>query len=235
LAKRLYLRSDGKLSFDAPTEQDAFDAYVSDPANPVPYRSRPVTPTYPAPGWRIWLVQDQRFVEHRPDVLTWQTDPLKQELIVTGDIVADLFAATSGTDSDWVVKLIDVYPEDYQKITEGDAAKGAGPVLNGFELIVADDILRGRYRNSLDRPEPLKPNEITEYKIDLHPNDHAFLKEHRIMVQVQSTWFPLYDRNPQKFVDNIYRANGADYIQATQRIYRSKRAPSNIVLPVIAR
>jgi putative CocE/NonD family hydrolase len=233
-SKKLYFHADRKLSFDPPSDQEAFDSYVSDPANPVPYRQRPVTPTYPAPGWPIWLVQDQRFVDHRPDVLTWQTEPLKQEVTVTGDIVADLFASTTGSDSDWVVKLIDVYPEDYQPISEEEASKGAGPVLNGYELIIADDILRGRYRNSLDTPEPVTPGKVTEYKVDLHPNDHVFLPGHRIMVQVQSTWFPLYDRNPQKFVDNIYKATDADYIKATQKIYHSKGTPSSIVLPVAA-
>ncbi len=114
-------------------------------------------------------------------------------------------------------------------------SKGAGPVLNGYELMIADDILRGRYRNSLETPEPITPNQVTEYKIDLHPNDHVFLKGHRIMVQVQSTWFPLYDRNPQKFVDNIYKATDADYMKATQKIYRSKDAASSIVLPVATR
>ena len=222
------------MSFDAPQEEEAFDSYISDPANPVPYRPRPVTPTYPAPGWPIWLAEDQRFVEHRPDVLSWQTETLKEDVTVTGDIVADLFASTSGSDSDWAVKLIDVYPDDYQQITEEDAQKGAGPVLNGYQLIIADDILRGRYRNSLEKPEPIRPNEVTEYRVDLHPNDHVFLKGHRIMVQVQSTWFPLYDRNPQKFVDNVYRATDADYVKATQRIYRSKRAASAILLPVVA-
>jgi hypothetical protein len=230
--KKLYFRAGGNLSFEPPSERNAFDFYISDPANPVPYRNRPITPTYPAPAWTTWLLQDQRFVEHRPDVLTWQTDPLTEDVAVTGDIAADLFASTTGTDSDWIVKLIDVYPEDYQKITEEDAAKGAGPVLNGYELMIADDILRARYRSSLETPLPLTPNQVTEYKIDLHPNDHVFLKGHRMMVQVQSTWFPLYDRNPQKFVENIYKAGDADYEKATQRVYRSKEAPSSIVLPV---
>lgn len=230
--RKLYFRAHGKLSFDAPNEPNAFDSYVSDPANPVPYRPRPVTPTYPGREWPVWLVQDQRFVNHRPDVLTWETDPLKENLIVTGDIVADLFASTSGSDSDWAAKLIDVYPDDYQKVTDEDAEKGAGPVLNGYELIIADDILRGRYRDSLETPEPITPDRVTEFKVDLHPNNHAFLKGHRIMVQVQSTWFPLYDRNPQKFVDNIYKAEDADYIKATQKIYRSKNSASNIILPV---
>ena len=233
--KRLYLRANGKLSFDAPTDQDAFDSYVSDPASPVPYRNRPITPTYPHPSWRTWLLQDQRFVEGRPDVLTWKTDPLTEDITVTGNILADLFASTSGSDSDWVVKLIDVYPEDYQEITDEVAAKGEGPILNGYELMIASDILRGRYRNSFEKPEPITPNQATEFKIDLHPNDHVFLKGHRIMVQVQSTWFPLYDRNPQKFVDNIYKATDADYVKATQKVYRGKGAASSIVLPVITK
>ena len=139
----------------------------------------------------------------------------------------------SGSDSDWVVKLIDVFPEDYQKLTDEDRASGAAPVLNGYQLMIADDILRGRFRNSFEMPEALMPNKVTEFKIDLHPNDHVFLKGHRIMVQVQSTWFPLYDRNPQKFVPNIYKATDADYIAATQKVYRSKSTASSIVLPVV--
>lgn len=168
-------------------------------------------------------------------MLTWQTDPLTEDFRVTGDIVADLFASTTGSDSDWIVKLIDVYPEDYQKITEEAAKNGAGPVLNGYELIIADEILRGRYRNNMEKPMPITPNQVTEYRIDLHPSDHVFLKGHRMMVQVQSTWFPLYDRNPQKFVDNIYKANDADYVKATQRVYRSKEAASGVLLPVSAK
>ncbi len=231
-SRKLFFRADGKLSFDAPMEADGFDSYVSDPANPVPYRPRPITPTYPAKGWPVWLVQDQRFVEHRPDVLTWRSDPLKDDVVVTGDLVADLFASTSGSDSDWAVKLIDVYPDDYQKVTDADAEKGTGPVLNGFELIVADDILRGRYRDGLETAEPITPGKVTEFKIDLHPNDHAFLKGHRIMVQVQSTWFPLYDRNPQTFVPNIYKASDSDYRQSTQKLYRSRDAASSVILPI---
>jgi putative CocE/NonD family hydrolase len=230
--KKLYFRDRHQLSFDPPTDREAFDSYLSDPANPVPYRPRPVTPTYPGREWPLWLVQDQRFVDHRPDVLTWETEPLTQDVVVTGDIVAELFASTSGSDSDWAVKLIDVYPEDYQNVTYQDQATGAGPVLNGYQLIVADDILRGRYRNGLETPEPITPGKVTEFKVDLHPNNHAFLRGHRIMVQVQSTWFPVYDRNPQKFVENIYKASAADYIPATQKIYRSKEAASSVVLPV---
>ena len=232
--RKLYFHENGELSFDPPEDREAFDSYVSDPANPVPYYPRPIAPTYPGKEWPVWLVQDQRFAEHRPDVLTWETGPLRQDVVVTGDISADLYASTTGSDSDWAVKLIDVYPEDYQTVSAEDAARGAGPVLNGFELIVADDILRGRYRNGLEKPEPLTPGKVTEFKIDLHPNNHAFLKGHRIMVQVQSTWFPVYDRNPQKYVENIYKASDSDYIKATQKIYREKDAASSIILPVAA-
>jgi hypothetical protein len=235
--KKLYFHADRKLSFDPPADagEDAADSYVSDPANPVPYRPRPVTPTYPGPEWPVWLLQDQRFVDHRPDVLSWETEPLQQDVEVTGDIVADLFASTTGSDSDWAVKLIDVYPENYQKIDPetGQLPKGeTGAILNGYELIIADDVLRGRYRNGLDEPEAITPGKVTEFKVDLHPNNHVFLKGHKIMVQVQSTWFPLYDRNPQKFVENIYKAEDADYMKATQTIYRSKDAASSIILPV---
>jgi putative CocE/NonD family hydrolase len=229
--RNLYFHANRKLSFDAPTGmQPQFDSYVSDPADPVPYRQRPVEPTY-NPGsqggsrWSTWLVEDQRFVDNRPDVLTWETDPLTADTVVAGDIVADLFASTSGTDSDWVVKLIDVYPESYPQ----------DPKMGGYQLMIADEILRGRFRNSFTRPEPIPANQVIEYTIDLHTNDHAFLKGHRIMVQVQSTWFPLYDRNPQKFVPNIFGARDSDYVAATQRIFRSQRYSSHISVPVVTR
>jgi putative CocE/NonD family hydrolase len=226
--RNLYLRESGQLSFDPPPAAEGqFDSYISDPDHPVPYRSRPVEPTY-NPGdqggsrWSTWLLEDQRFVENRPDVLTWESEPLKEDTVIAGDIVAHLFASTSGTDSDWVVKLIDVYPEDYPK----------DPKLGGYQLMIADEILRGRFRNSFTHPEPIPANQIVEYTIDLHTNNHAFLKGHRIMVQVQSTWFPLYDRNPQKFVPNIFLAKAADFQSATQRVYRSGRHASYIALPV---
>jgi len=234
--RKLYFHAGRKLSFDPPAEtgDDAFDSYVSDPANPVPYRPRPIR-SFQTPDWPVWLVQDQRFVDHRPDVLTWQTDPLQEEVVVTGDIVADLFAATSGTDSDWIVKLIDVFPEDYAPEQKPDAAAQPDvPVLTGgYQLIIADEVFRGRYRNSFERPEPIPAGKVLEYKIGLHTNDHVFGKGHRIMVQVQSTWFPLIDRNPQKFVFNIYEAADSDYVSATQRIYRSADAPSSIILPIV--
>ncbi len=222
--RKLYFRDRSALSNDPPPETgEAYDSYLSDPAHPVPYRPRPISPTYPGPGWPTWLLADQRFVELRPDVAMWETEPLAQDVHVAGDIVAHLFAATTGSDADWVVKLIDVYPENYP----------ADPKLGGYELMVADEVLRGRFRKSFEDPEPIVPNEITEYNVDLHTNSHAFLKGHRIMVQVQSTWFPLIDRNPQKFVPNIYQASDADYQPATQRIYRSADHASYVQLPVV--
>jgi putative CocE/NonD family hydrolase len=222
--RRLFFQAGGRLSFDAPTDAtaQAFDRYLSDPSNPVPYRHRPVEPTYPGGGWPTWLVEDQRFVEGRPDVLSWETAPLSSDLTVTGDIVAHLFASTTGTDSDWVVKLIDVYPEEYP----------AESTMGGYELMIADEVFRGRFRQSFEKPEPITPSRVAEYVIDLHTNDHCFLRGHRVMVQVQSTWFPLIDRNPQKFVPNIFRATEADYQAATQQVYRSREFPSAIELPV---
>ena len=222
--RKLYFQAGGGLSFDLPGKAGApaFDSYVSDPAHPVPYRHPPIQPTYPGGGWPTWLVEDQRFVRNRPDVLTWQTAPLSANLTVTGDIMAHLFASTSGTDSDWIVKLIDVFPEDYP----------ADPDLSGYELMIADEVFRGRFRESFEKPEPLTPNQVAEYGLDLHTNDHCFLRGHRIMVQVQSTWFPLIDRNPQKFVPNIFQATEADYQPATQQIYHTREFPSSIELPV---
>ena len=226
--RNLYFHEDGKLSFDAPetASADASDSYVSDPAHPVPYRHRPIDMTYPEdhPGsWYTWLVQDQRFVEDRPDVLTWETDELSDDVTLAGQVTAKLFASTTGSDSDWIVKLIDVYP---QKDTDNWK-------LSGYELMISDEIFRGRYRNSFERPEPITPNAVTPFTIDLHTADHVFKKGHRIMVQVQSTWFPLYDRNPQKFVPNIFEAKAGDYQAATQRIYRSKRYPSSVEIMVL--
>ena len=221
----IYMRAGAKLSFDPPAgnESEAFDSYVSDPAHPVPYRHRPISPTYPGGGWPTWLVEDQRFVDNRPDVLTWQTEPLKNDVKIAGDIVAQIFASTSGSDSDWVVKLIDVYPETYPD----------NPQLAGYELMIADEILRGRFRGSFEHPGAITPGAVTPYAIDLHTNDHAFLKGHRIMVQIQSTWFPLYDVNPQTFVENIFKARASDYQPATQKIFRSAQSASHVELPVV--
>lgn len=230
--RNLYFHEHRKLSFDPPTgkSESELDSYVSDPAHPVPYRSRPVEPTYNSGDkggsrWSTWLLEDQRFVDNRPDVLTWETQPLQDDVVIAGNIVAHLFASTSGTDSDWIVKLIDVYPESYPK----------DPRMAGYELMIADEILRGRYRKSFTNPEAIPANQVTEYSIDLHASNHAFLKGHRIMVQVQSSWFPLYDRNPQTFVKNIFLARDSDYKAATQRIFRGGRYLSHVTIPVLTR
>ncbi|MGE5647292.1 MAG: CocE/NonD family hydrolase [Acidobacteriota bacterium] len=223
--RKLYAAGSRRLSFDVPRDEEAFDSYISDPANPVPYRNRPVSPTYGRPGWSTWLLEDQRFAHRRPDVLSWETETLPSNVTVAGDIVAHLFASTTGSDADWVVKLIDVYPEEYAQ----------DPKMGGYQLMIASEIFRARFRKSFERAEPVQAGAVEEYAIDLHTNNHAFLKGHRIMVQVQSTWFPAYSRNPQKFVPNIFTAEPADYQAATQRIYRSSRYPTHVVLPVVAR
>jgi putative CocE/NonD family hydrolase len=226
VAKNIYFHADGKLSFEKPTvnEVKSFDSYVSDPAHPVPYRNRPIEETYgPGSRWFTWLTEDQRFVQNRPDVLSWQTDTLTEDITITGNLTAKLFAATSGSDADWVVKLIDVYPEHYKK----------EPVMSGYELMIANDVFRGRFRNSYSKPEAAIPGKVELYTIDLHGADHVFKKGHRIMVQVQSTWFPIIDRNPQKFVPNIFEATEADYQPATQKVYHSPNYPSYICLPVM--
>lgn len=236
---KLYLHADGTLSFTAPDAKGdrAYREYVSDPANPVPYRQRPISPTYPAGDWRTWEVADQRFVDHRPDVLSFASEPLDHDLVVTGPLAANLFASTSGTDSDFVVKLIDVYPENAQKNAwapeEGPKPGQYAQSLNGYELPLAMEVRRGRYLASYEKPSPLTPNKPTEWNIPLRDHDHVFLKGHRIMVQVQSTWFPVIDRNPQKFVPSIYQAAAADFVPATQRIYCSSDLPSHLVLPVM--
>jgi uncharacterized protein len=236
----LYLLTDGTLSFKSPAASPAakqYREYVSDPAKPVPYRQRPISPTYPGGDWRTWEAADQRFVDGRPDVLTFVSSPLDHDITVSGEVGADLFASTSGTDSDFIVKLIDVYPENAQK-SEWDVNAGPKPgefaqSLNGYELPIAMEVRRGRYNESYEKPQPLVPNQPAEWKIPLRDHDHAFLKGHRIMVQVQSTWFPVIDRNPQKFVSSIYKATAADYVPATQRVYCSPKLPSHIVLPVV--
>ena len=236
----LYLHADGTLSFSAPSasgKQRDYREYVSDPANPVPYRQRPISPTYPAGDWRRWEVADQRFVDHRPDVLSFLSAPLEQDLVVTGALAAKLYASTSGTDSDFIVKLIDMYPEGAQK-NLWDPEEGPKPgqyaqSLNGYELPVAMEVRRGRYLQSFEHPAALPPNKPVEWNVPLRDHDHIFLKGHRIMVQVQSTWFPIIDRNPQKFVPNIYKAVASDYVPAIQRVYCSPSLASHIELPIM--
>jgi putative CocE/NonD family hydrolase len=236
----LYLHADGTLSFTVPSEAEGPEsnrAYVSDPANPVPYRQRPISPTYPAGDWRTWEAADQRFVDHRPDVLTFVSAPLDHDIALTGPLAAELFASTSGTDSDFVVKLIDVYPENAQK-NDWDGETGPKPrqyaqSLNGYELPIAMEVRRGRYLASYEQPHPLKPDKPVHWSIPLRDHDHVFLRGHRLMVQIQSTWFPVIDRNPQKFVPSIYQAAAADFTPATQRVYCSPAMPSHIVLPIV--
>lgn len=227
VSRDLFLHSGKKLSFEksAANSEPESDSYVSDPANPVPYRKRPIQATYDpkGSGWYTWLVSDQRFLKDRSDVLSWQSDVLGQDLVVTGDIVAHLFASTTGTDSDWVVKLIDAYPENNPE----------DPTMAGYQLMIVDEIFRGRFRKSFEKPSPITSGSVNEYVIDLHSGNHCFKKGHRVMVQVQSSWFPLYDRNPQKFVANIFTAQPSDYQIATQRVYESARYPSRVTLPVI--
>jgi len=219
--RKLYFQPGKRLSFEQPSVKhpDAFDSYVSDPASPVPYRPRPIQVRS---GWPVWLVEDQRFVDGRPDVLTWATDTLAEDVTVSGRIVANIFASTSGTDSDWIVKLIDVYPEKY----------GPDESMSGYQLMIAGDVFRGRYLKSFEKSQPLNANAIYHYQIAFPANDHTFKKGHRIMVQVQSTWFPVIDRNPQKFVPNIFLAKESDFQPATQKIFRSGQHASCIALPI---
>ena len=226
MMRPLYLAKSGSLSFQTPTAgSSAFDEYVSDPAKPVPYRLRPLRPVYWTDStWGQWLVDDQRNFSDRPDVLVYTTPVLKEPLRIAGQPIVHLHASTSGTDSDWVVKLIDVYPDEVSR----------QPALGGYQLMITADIFRGRYRESFERATPIPAGKVLEYRFALPNANHVFLPGHRIMVQVQSSWFPLYDRNPQTFVDNIFLAMPADYRRATQRLYSGAVTPSRIDLPVLA-
>ena len=222
--RRLYLRANGVLSFNAPTATAGSDQYTSDPAHPVPYRPRPVERTYsPTSRWRRWETEDQRFVDGRADVLTWQTAPLTADVTIAGDVVAHLYASTTGSDADWVVKLIDVYPDTIPE----------RPTMGGYEVMVTGEITRGRYRRSWERPAPITPNTVLPFTVDLHQQAWTFKRGHRIMVQVQSTWFPLYDRNPQTFVPNIFTAGPEAYRAQVHRVYRTARYPSNVEVQIL--
>ena len=221
-ATPLYLGTGLKLGFAAPNSGDAsFDEYVSDPAKPVPFRARPSQPVGYGDGmtWSQWLVDDQREASGRPDVLVFTSDLLKAPVKISGQPVANLVASTSGTDSDWVVKLIDLYPDE----VAGQAAMG------GYQLMISADIFRGRYRESLETPKAISADKPLLYRFILPTANHVFLPGHRIMVQVQSSWFPLYDRNPQTFVQNIFWAKPEDYRKATQRVYHT----SFVELPLV--
>ncbi|MFL6576688.1 MAG: CocE/NonD family hydrolase, partial [Povalibacter sp.] len=225
-SRNLYLLSAGALGFDKAVNGSAkYDEYVSDPAKPVPYRERPtLSSSAPDATWGEWLVDDQRFAASRTDVLVYETQPLKESVRVAGQPVAKLFASITGTDSDWVVKIIDVWPSevaDHQ-------------TMSGYQQMLSADILRGRYRVDFAKPQPIERNKVLEYTLRLPQVSHTFLPGHRIMVQIQSSWFPLYDRNPQTYVANILKAQRDDYVKSTQRVWHSSDAASHIELPVIA-
>jgi putative CocE/NonD family hydrolase len=225
-AKPLYPQAGLKLSFEKPQAGAAeFEEYVSDPAKPVPFRARPIQPVgYGGDfSWARWLVDDQREASGRPDVVAFTSDVLKEPVKISGQPVVNLIASTSGTDSDWVVKVIDVYPDEMSPQT----------AMGGYQLMISADIFRGRYRESLETPKPIEPNQPLLYRYNLPTANHVFLPGHRIMVQVQSAWFPLYDRNPQTFVPNIFWAKPGDYKKATQRIYHSADQASFVELPVV--
>jgi uncharacterized protein len=218
----LYLKAGFGLGFDRPADAaGAGDSYVSDPAKPVPYLPRPVR-FGDGDAWKRWLVTDQRFVDGRPDVLTYQTEVLTAPMRISGAPIADIYAATTGTDADFVVKVIDVYPDEVP----------SQPEMGGYQLAVSMDIFRGRYRESFERPKAIPAGTVQRYRFALPTANHVFLPGHRIMVQIQSTQFPLYDRNPQTFVDNIFFAKPSDYRAATMTIERSAGQASAVMLPV---
>lgn len=222
--KRLYAQADNSAGFSKPISSKGSVSYVSDPAKPVPYRNRPIEATYGfGSRWDSWQVEDQRFVSSRPDVVSFTGDSLIESLTITGKVIAHIFASTSATDADFVVKLIDVYPDiDSKNI-----------LMSGYQLPVAMEVFRGRFRKSFEKPEPLTSNKPEEFIIDLHQINHTFLKGHHLMIQIQSTWFPIIDRNPQKYVPNIFEANEIDFIKATQTIYCNDQYSSYIELPVM--
>jgi uncharacterized protein len=223
----IYLNAGLKLSFTAPGSADEeFAEYVSDPAKPVPYRVRPNRPMYSEGStWSQWLVDDQREPASRPDVVVFVSEVLKAPLKIAGQPVANLVASTSGTDSDWVVKLIDAYPDEM----------AGQPAMGGYQLMVSADIFRGRYRESLETAQPIPSGKPLLYRFNLPVANHVFLPGHRVMVQVQSSWFPLYDRNPQTFVPNIFWAKPGDYRKAVQRIYHAPARASFIELPLVVK
>ena len=218
----LYLQGGGLLSWSDSTAK-ATTNYISDPANPVPYRHRPIQPTYSKGSeWYNWLTEDQRFVTGRKDVAVFKLPVLKKDLIVTGEVMADIYASTTGTDNDMVVKLIDQYPGD-----------DPDPKMRGYQLMTNAEIFRGRYLSGYDNPQPLRANSIHEYRYSLHDVDHVFKAGHTVIVEIQSTWFPLYDRDPQTFVPNIMTAKPEDYKPATITIYSDPDHQSNLLMPLM--
>ena len=217
----LYLREDGMLAFEAPSEPGGADSYVSDPADPVPFSAEERTTL-----GHLWKVEDQRFASARPDVLVYESEPLEEDMTIAGPILADIFVSTTGTDSDWIVKVIDVYPDDAPDSPFCEVPMG------GYQMHLAGEVMRGRFRDSFEHPEAMAPGEVTPIHIDLRDRYHTFRAGHRIMVHVQSSWFPAYDRNPQQFVDT-YRATPDQYIMAEQTVYRSPEYPSRVTLGVL--
>lgn len=216
----LYLNAGLKLGFNAPASSDAgYEEYVSDPAKPVPYRARPID----SPSWSRWLADDQREASGRPDVVAFVSDVITTPVKISGQPMVNLIASTSGTDSDWVIKVIDLYPDEV----------AGQPNMGGYQLMISADVFRGRFRESFETPKPIASNQPLLYRWHLPTANHVFLKGHRIMVQIQSSWFPLYDRNPQTFVPNIFWAKPGDYMKATQRVYHSPGQASFIELPLV--
>jgi putative CocE/NonD family hydrolase len=226
-SRPLYFGAGGTLGFAKPAAPRAADRFVSDPAHPVPYRQLPIEPTYGphARRWPTWLVEDQRFLNGRPDVLIYETEPLTEDVTIAGEVVAQLYAATTGTDADWIVKLIDAYPEQHPE----------NWAMAGYQLMVSNEVFRARYRSSREKPAPLVANAVTPLRYSLHTQNYTFRKGHRIVVQVHSSWFPLIDRNPQRFVPNIFLAKDSDFVAATHTLHRSAPWPSHVVLPIVAR
>jgi uncharacterized protein len=216
---------EGETLAMTPPAANGVDEFISDPAHPVPYRHRPIQATYFSAGskWSTWLVEDQRFVDDRADVLSWETAPLESDVTIADEVVAHLFASTTGSDADWIVKLIDVYPEEYP----------ANWALAGYQLMVSNEVFRGRYRSGFEKPTRIQPNAVLEYTWSLHTQNYTFKKGHRMMVQVQSTWFPIIDRNPQTFVPNIFLATERDFTAATHRIHRGPEHPSRVEIPLV--
>ncbi len=218
----LHLQGDGKLSWNDPSA-GAKTSYTSDPANPIPYRHRPIQPTYgEGSTWFNWLTEDQRFVTDRNDLAVWKLPALKKDMVLTGEVIADIYAATTGSDNDMIVKLIDQYPDD-----------AADPKMRGYQLLTNAEIFRGRYLSGFDKPTAIRPGSVREYKFSLHDVDHVFKVGHTVLVEVQSTWFPLYDRNPQTFVPNIMTAKPGDYKPATITIYSDSEHDSSLQVPLV--
>jgi len=225
--RKLFFAANGRLAFDqapeSPDPNGGFEEYVSDPAKPVPYTMQTTAQYY-----RDYFVEDQRFAASRPDVLVYSGDALAEDVTMSGPIKAELYVSTTGTDADWVVKVIDVYPDS----SSDPKTNPANIRLGGYQRLVRGDVIRGKFRNSFEKPKPFVPGRVTKVEFELPDVQHAFLKGHRIMVQVQSSWFPLFERNPQTFCD-IRKAGEADFRKATHRLFRTRPYPSGITFRVV--